>query len=285
MIWQINNYLCLHASFKVMEELTGWEDGEEMPTPHTIALEAKHYAEGQFFNFEATIRLGLWDDLLEICRNEKRFPQPQWYPQVFDLILQSGAPLLITAKVMKVCPDSQSSPWESKLTLKQQRFIYSMMELIENNDVNEVYYRMKMPRYLRCLFLVASSNTPREIRPGNFVPSMTDPSLAWEVLGRIYTIAKTEADKEFDPQAAMNLGVIETGSEAYIVGGKNPFPAQELTEVALLAFNKAAEFYRDSLDMECYYWSQKAIDLARLLPGPEGDVLVATLEERAKRLI
>lgn len=100
-----------------MDSLLGWEDGEETPTRITAALEEKHYGIGLFFNLEATIHLGLWDEVLKICacKDSLKFPKPQFYLQMIDLALQLDAPPAITLRMMKVrsklsTPSSMNDP-------------------------------------------------------------------------------------------------------------------------------------------------------------------------------
>lgn len=96
-------YQNIHACFNVMDSLLGSEDGET-PTRITTVLEEKHYGIGLFFNFEATIHLGLWDEVLKICASQDHltFPKSQFYLQMIDLALQLNTPPVITLRILKV---------------------------------------------------------------------------------------------------------------------------------------------------------------------------------------
>ena len=157
---------------------------------------------------------------------------------------------------------------------------------MEDSPMDRVFYAMRMPRYLHYLFSLASANVPADpLATAGILLQMNDPVLAEEVLDRIYKLAKTEADKEVVENAQANMNTLQNGTEIYTIDGKNPFPAPELAQVAVLAFNKAVDFYRTTRDEECYYWAQRALDIARLVPGSEGETLVATITERLGTLI
>lgn len=113
---------------------------------------------------------------------------------------------------------------------------------------------------------------------------MIDPKLGEKMLDRIHIMAENEEKKETN-EIDTNLNTVQNGVDTYIVGGRNPFPAAELMHVSLLAFNKAVEFYREGQDEDCQRWAQKAINLARLVPGVSGESLVTTLQGRLATLV
>ena len=92
----------MRTCFKVLDNLVGWEDGEEKPTPISASLEEKQHATGQFFNFEATLHLGIWDEILEMCEDDRKFPKSQFYLQMIDMIIQMDCPATVAVKLMKV---------------------------------------------------------------------------------------------------------------------------------------------------------------------------------------
>lgn len=160
-----------------------------------------------------------------------------------------------------------------------------MLDLIQQKSVDSVFYLMRLPRYLRCVFSLATSAVPSESDnpDGNMGVQMIAPVLGEKVLDRIHFMAELEKNKpnEIDN----NLNTVQNGVDTYIVGGRNLFPAAELMHVSLLAFNKAVEFYREARDEDCQRWAQKAINLARLVPGISGETLVTTLQGRLDTLV
>lgn len=101
---QKDYYSSLRAAFRTLRGLVGWEDGQENSNEVLAAIEREQFLVGEFFDFEATIQLGLWNELLEICRDPERFPKARFYPQMLDLALQIGTPAAVQVAVMKVNP-------------------------------------------------------------------------------------------------------------------------------------------------------------------------------------
>jgi hypothetical protein len=149
-----------------------------------------------------------------------------------------------------------------------------------------VPFRTRMPRYLRVLFSLASTNVQTDPNSTAIItPQMVDPELAEEVLEKVYQLAKAEDNKGLNPDPEANMNTLQHGTEIYTIGGKYPFPPRELEEIALVAFNKAVDFYHNTNNVDYFCWAQKAIDVARFVPGSEGEKLVALLEERQYTLI
>lgn len=112
---QKDYYSSLRAAFRTLRGLVGWEDGQENSNEVLAAIEREQFLVGEFFDFEATIQLGLWNELLEICRDPERFPKARFYPQMLDLALQIGTPAAVQVAVMKVNPPrTQLHPWIMK---------------------------------------------------------------------------------------------------------------------------------------------------------------------------
>jgi hypothetical protein len=140
---------------------------------------------------------------------------------------------------------------------------------------------MRLPRYLRLLFDLASENVPDTRYIGTHINRMIDQRLAEEILERIYQMARTEHEKEDDTDSDIINNTLINGTETWYINGKNPFPPSELKHVALLAFNKAAEFFGRAEDEECFAWGERALDIAGLIPGSDGEDLVRLLEEQS----
>jgi hypothetical protein len=101
---QRSHYQSLRQYFETLQTLRGWEDGEEEPTPMSVGHENRAHNKAKFFNFEATLRLGLWTEVLEICKDDARFPDAHDYAKMFDMVLQVNAPKNVTLNVLKVRP-------------------------------------------------------------------------------------------------------------------------------------------------------------------------------------
>ncbi|CAG8062261.1 unnamed protein product [Penicillium olsonii] len=255
-------YTSLRAVFNTLSTLFGWVDGQEASTEASASIEENQYFLGAFFNFEATVQLGLWEELREICRNRHKFPKTRYYHHMLDMILQPGTPAAIQIKVLK-------------------RIVFDIVSFVTGGSSDTAYYLSKIPRYLYCMFLIATSSEPAgtELADGAV---MTDFLLAEKVLDQIHTMAEREASKDSNDDGKFQ--VYQTETEHYFIGGKNPFPSLELEQVARLAFNRAADFYSTGEDEICFRWAHKAIDLARLVPGVAGETLVQELEERLELL-
>ncbi|CAG8427289.1 unnamed protein product [Penicillium salamii] len=255
-------YSSLRAAFQTLRGLVGWEDGQENPNEVSAAIEGDQFLVGAFFDFEATIQLGLWNELLEICRDPDRFPKTRFYPQMLDLALQIGTPAAVQVAVMK-------------------QIVNNIFELVTQGSPDAIFYLPKMPRYFYCLFSIATSSDPANTELSDGL-AMVDFVLAEELLEQIYTLAKLEASKEDNNDG--DFEIYQADMELYVIGGKNPFPALELEQVARLTFNKAADFYASGDGGVCFRWAQKSIELARLVPGSAGEALVMELELRKKFL-
>lgn len=146
-------------------------------------------------------------------------------------------------------------------------------------------FRVSLPRYLHCLFTLA-------IAPVQYTSTygiacldveMADPKVAEEVLDKVLAMADEEAGVEEDEHNEQHgLNAIQARSE---LGEMFTYPAAELIKIATMAFNKAVDFYRATQDEDCQRWADKAIRIARLVPGSQGNLLVNTLQTRLGSLI
>lgn len=166
------------------------------------------------------------------------------------------------------------------------------MTEIKRNIGRANMWRMRMPRYLRCLFTLATGpvqTNPSEIT-GALAPAkgpvaiMLYAKLAEEVLEQIYTLAEAEENKEIEEDTE-NKRTVDNGAEKYTIGGRNPFPPAELIQIALVTFEKAVEYHLQAQHEEFDRWAKKAITIAGLVPGSEGEAVVVGLLERLNILV
>ncbi|KAJ5394574.1 uncharacterized protein N7487_012215 [Penicillium crustosum] len=259
-------YENVRACFQELNDLRGWNDGEEEADDDANYKEDKHHEVAQFFDLEAAMHLKKWDDVANICASDDTFPDPKFYAPIMDLNLQLNLPptlgIQVTKRIMLKLSELQDDPpstWQRD-------------------------FRISLPRYLHCLFSLAITPVPQPDYL-EFVcldVEMTHPEVAEEVLDKILGMAN-EADithEGFNTQH--NLNTMHTGSELCEVF---TYPAAELIKVATVAFNKATDFYRATQDEDCQRWANKAISIAQLVPGAQGKQLVEMLQTRLGSLI
>jgi hypothetical protein len=108
---------------------------------------------------------------------------------------------------------------------------------------------------------------------------MVDAETAEEVIDQvIFIVEQGTGFKPKEEGQRDSLSVVLSESELYPFQGK--YPAPELIKMASEAFNKATDFYRVARDEDCKRWANKAIRIARQVPGTQGQALVQTLEGR-----
>ncbi|KAJ5392935.1 hypothetical protein N7465_011909 [Penicillium sp. CMV-2018d] len=263
-----SHYENVRACFQELDDLRGWQDGEEEADDDANYKEDRHHDVAQFFDLEAAMHLKKWDDVARICASDDTFPNPKFYAPIMDLTLQLNIPPTLAIQVIK-------------------RIMLKLSELQDDPPSTwQRDFRVSLPRYLHCLFSLAI--TP--VQQADYLEfvcldvEMADPVVAEEVLDKILAMANEEADvkQEEGLNAQHGLSTMHTGSE---LCGVFTYPAAELIKIATVAFNKATDFYRATQDEDCQRWANKAISIAQLVPGAQGKQLVEKLQTRLGSLI
>lgn len=127
------------------------------------------------------------------------------------------------------------------------------------------------------------STTVPEFAP--FDVEMVDAGVAEEVLDQVIVMAEYGANLETEGQVDQNDLFAQPDSELYPFRGNFTYPSAELTKIASVAFNTATDFYRATKDEDCQRWANKAIRVARCVPGCKGESMVRTLEGRLGSLV
>lgn len=92
----------MRASYRELDGLLGWDDGEEESDHDSHVKEDRHHDNAQFFDFEAAMHLEKWDDVIEICESHNAFPKSGFYAPIMDLALQLSPPPAIAVRIIKV---------------------------------------------------------------------------------------------------------------------------------------------------------------------------------------
>lgn len=98
----------LRRSFKSLAGLFGWEDGTEDFHKELEQNETKQFDIGRFLNFEATCELGLWDEVVELCEDNLRFPTSRFFTRMIHVLFRRGTHSQAHIKLLKV--SSQEAP-------------------------------------------------------------------------------------------------------------------------------------------------------------------------------
>lgn len=99
---QALQYENVRACFQELNDLRGWNDGEEEADDDANYKEDKHHEVAQFFDLEAAMHLKKWDDVANICASDDTFPDPKFYAPIMDLNLQLNLPPTLGIQVTKV---------------------------------------------------------------------------------------------------------------------------------------------------------------------------------------
>ncbi|KAJ5505097.1 Meiosis specific protein SPO22 [Penicillium fimorum] len=263
---KITHYLNVRTCFIGLDHMHGWEDGEEEADEAANEKEDRHHDIAQFFDLEAAMYLRHWDDIFDICASGDEFPKPEFYAPIIDLTFQWNLPPTVAIQIIKRIMSKLSELQGDPLTTFQRDF------------------RVSLPRYLHCLFSLAVG-PPRHINTTgiDFLDvTMADAEVAEEVLDRVLAIGDKEAGVEEVKHEQEDLNSIQPNST---LRDEFTYPAAELIKIAMVAFNKATEFYRATRDEDCQRWANKAIRIAQLAPGLQGRQLVQTLQTRLGSLI
>ncbi|KAJ5805270.1 hypothetical protein N7474_011157 [Penicillium riverlandense] len=220
-------------------------------------------------DFEASIHLELWSFLISLAEQAQGFLDEELCSSLLDLILRSHAPIQEIVTVVKtiICTaHDSSSPF-----------------------LNASSFRIKLPRYLRCLFQLAITSIPREVseispQDEESVFSVVDASLAESVLDQVLVLASNEyfipsaqPNQSLNPGMSSISGILEDRSWY-------PYPIEELEWLASVAFNKAVDFYRAARDEEYQRWGMKAVQVAESVDRVSGGVLARMLRANMERL-
>lgn len=182
------------------------------------------------FDFEAVVRLQQWDNLRSLVYESTGFVDEQLYGVFADIILCSEAPIEETVEIFKV--RESSSPYlDISRLLSGYIYIFffhtNIIQIIINSIAqNGKINTSKLSRWIRCLFQLALDSNMK---------------VAEEVLDQAYALARDR----------------QSSSSAY--------PEEELEWLATTAFNRAVDFYLESVDAESRRWVQKALDLAAMM--------------------
>ncbi|KAK4866066.1 hypothetical protein LT330_008806 [Penicillium expansum] len=260
-----SHYEDLRTCFQELDDLHGWEDGEEEADDDANYKEDRHHDIAQFFDFEAAMHLKKWDDVASICASDDAFSNPKFYAPIMDLTLQLNLPPKLAIQIIK-------------------RIVSELSELQDPPSTWQLDFRVSLPRYLHCLFTlaIAPAQDPNSPEIAFLDVNMADPEVAEEVLDKVLAMATEEVAVEEGHNAQHGLNAIQAGSELCEVF---TYPAAELIKIATVAFNKATDFYRATQDEDCQRWANKAISIAQLVPSDQGKQLVNTLQTRLGSLI
>ncbi|KOS41333.1 hypothetical protein ACN38_g7798 [Penicillium nordicum] len=264
-----SHYDNVRAYCRELDDLHGWEDGEEEADDVANHKEDGHHDVAQFFDLEAAMHLKKWDDVTNICASDDTFPDPKFYSPIMDLTLQLDLPPTLAIQIIK-------------------RIVLKLSELQDDPPTTwQRDFRVSLPRYLHCLFALAilPVQQPDYLEFINLDVEMADPEVAEDVLDKILEMANEEAEEDVNHEGfstQYGQDIMHTGSE---LREMFTYPAAELIKIATVAFNKATDFYRATQDEDCQRWANKAIEIAQLVPGAQGRQLVETLQNRLGGLI
>ncbi|KAJ5123881.1 Meiosis specific protein SPO22 [Penicillium bovifimosum] len=269
------NWEKVRVVFRELNDLSGWSDGEEEAKVDTEAKEARQLTNARFFDLEAAMHLGRWEDVAQICESNDTFPMSWFYPPLVDLTLKLDLPPALAIKILKhVVRNREDSLCEAPATAIAER----------------VNFHTSLPRYLHCIFMLAISPdpAPAPVAADGFPDvNMVDAKTAEEVIDRVLSIVEQgtgiNSEEESQLDSGDNLRVNVPDSGLYPFQGNYPTP--ELTKMATLTFNRATDYYRVVQDEVCKRWANKAIRLAHQVPGPEGQWLAGTLQAKLDNLM
>lgn len=114
---------------------------------------------------------------------------------------------------------------------------------------------------------------------------MVDADVAERVLDQIITMAEDETNIRKAEESESHGVEIETKSELSPSQKSFLYPPPELIRTAHMAFNQACAFYQADRDDDCMRWADKAISVARLVPGSAGTKVVDSLQNRLNKMI
>ncbi|KAJ5441745.1 Meiosis specific protein SPO22 [Penicillium cf. griseofulvum] len=231
---KITLYENVRAYFRQLDDLHGWDDGEEEADKHTNEREDRHHDIAQFFDLEAAIYLANWDDVARICASDDEFPKPKFYAPIMDLTFQFNLPPRLAIQIIRRIVSKLSELQDDPPTTWQRDF------------------RISLPRYLHCLFALAIEPVgDMDIPTMDFFDiDMADAEVAEDVLDRVLEIASEEAGVEqpgYNEQQDLNSDQPDSR-----LCDEFTYPAAELIKIATVAFNKATDFYRATRDEDCY---------------------------------
>ncbi|KAJ5554788.1 Meiosis specific protein SPO22 [Penicillium sp. DV-2018c] len=262
-------YEKVRTSFTELNDLSGWSDEEEPSDLNTDAKEDRQLSNAQFFDLEAAMHLGQWDDVARICQSNDTFPKQWFYPPLMDLTLKLDLPPAL-AHVIRNLEDS-------------------LCETPTTTIAERPNFRTSYPRYLHILFTLAISpdHAPTPMTASGLPDvNMVDAKTAEEVIDQVIAIVEQgtgiKSGEEDQQDSGDILRVDLPDSQLYPFQEKYPTP--ELLKMAGETFNRATDYYRVVQDDVCKRWANKAILLARQVPGPQGQALVQTLESKLATL-
>lgn len=99
---QTSHYEDVCACFQQLDDLHGWEDGEEKTDDDANDKEDRHRDIARFFDLEAAMHLKKWNDVASICASDYAFPDPKFYAPIMDLTLQLNLPPTLAIQIIKV---------------------------------------------------------------------------------------------------------------------------------------------------------------------------------------
>ncbi|KAJ5173573.1 Meiosis specific protein SPO22 [Penicillium coprophilum] len=262
---KITRYVDVRICFKQLKQLHGWEDEEEA-SEETNEKEDRHLDIARFFDFEASMYLRQWDEIIGSCASDERFPKPKFYAPILDLNFQWSLPPAVSIPIIK--------------------HIMSKLSELQNDPPTTFQgdFRVSLPRYLHCLFSRAIAPPPF-INPNtiDFLDvKMANAEVAEEVLDRVLAIIDKETSGGEVKQEEQDSNPIQSGST---LNDEPAYPVAELLKISSVAFNKATDFYRATRDEDCQRWAKKAIRIAQLAPGSQARQLVQTLQTRLGSLV
>ncbi|KAJ5053094.1 sporulation-specific protein 22 [Penicillium rubens] len=264
---KVPHYKDVRACFQHLNNLHGWKDGEEETDDDDANYkEDRHYDIAKFFDLEAAMHLKMWQDVASICASDEAFPGPKFHAPIMDLTLQLDLPPRLAISIIKRIVSKLKKLQDDPPTTWQRDF------------------RVSLPHYLHCLFGLAIAPVQYTTSSGtaSLDVEMADPEVAEEVLDEVLAMADKEAGVEESAHLQHGLHAIQAKSE---LGEVFTYPAVELMQIASMAFNKAADFYRATQDEDCQRWADKAIRISQLVPGAQGKQLVKALQNRLGSLI
>ncbi|KAL2001085.1 hypothetical protein VTN02DRAFT_2252 [Thermoascus thermophilus] len=177
------------------------------------------------FDFEAAVQLKQWDSIGTLVEEARTIADDKLYAIFADVVLSSDMPI-------------------EEATRAFEQIIHSLRNSCSPSLSSAI--REQLPRYLRCLFQLASASTGAE--PST---STTGTAVAESVLDQAYVLARDLRHSRIQ---------------------QPPYPDEELEWLAMVAFNQALDFYLASADEDCRRWGRKAIELADLMQGDRGAV-------------
>ncbi|KAJ5604466.1 hypothetical protein N7510_009620 [Penicillium lagena] len=261
------HYQRLHDDLFVYASVSQFLEGKDVSTVEMEWLQRCRNLIA--LDFEASIYLEQWSFLISLVEQAQSFLDEELCSSLLDLILRSHAPIQEVVTVVKsiICTAHDSpSPF-----------------------LNTSSFRIKLPRYLRCLFHLAVTSVPRQVseissQEEESSNSVVDASLAESVLDQVLLLASDECFiTSARPNQPFNLGM---SSVSGILEDRFwcSYPVEELEWLASVAFNKAVDFYSAARDEECQRWGMKAVQVAECVDRVSGGALARTLRVNMEKL-